>query len=140
MKTDTPAGQTDAQRGAASLSVAEGSAFLRQDADQWEEISAILGEESGEAHARQAHRIAQLRAAADEIDWLRAQLETMARYKRRMEWLHDCSTGCTDPAGFEWGIYRVKWENGKAVQVWHTNSDFSDLDAEMAREASLPNK
>lgn len=55
-------------------------------------------------------------------------------YKARMDWLHDCSSGCTDPDGYEWGIYRVKWENGKAVEVWQTNSDFSDLDAEMARE------
>lgn len=57
-------------------------------------------------------------------------------YKKRMEWLHDCSTGDVDPEGFEWGIYRVKWENGQPVQVWQTNSDFSDLDAEMQRELS----
>ena len=41
--------------------------------------------------------------------------------------------------GLRWGIYRVKWENGQTVAVWQTNSDFSDLDAEMAREASLQN-
>jgi hypothetical protein len=52
----------------------------------------------------------------------------------RLHWLHDCSTGTTDPEGCEWGIYRVKWVNGKAVEVWATNSDFSDLDAEMERE------
>lgn len=70
---------------------------------------------------------------------LRAEIKTLERYKKRMEWLHDCSTGCKDAEGFEWGIYRVKWENGQAVAVWQTNSDFSDLDAQMAREASSPN-
>jgi hypothetical protein len=53
---------------------------------------------------------------------------------KRLEWLHDCSTGTTDPEGYEWGIYRVKWVNGRAVDVQQTLSDFSDLDAEMERE------
>lgn len=53
---------------------------------------------------------------------------------KRLTWLHDYSTGVNDPEGYEWGIYRVKWENGRAVSVMQTNSDFSDLDAEMARE------
>jgi len=56
------------------------------------------------------------------------------RLQSRLRWLHDCSTGQTDPEGYEWGIYRVKWENGKAVSVMQTLSDLSDLDAEMARE------
>lgn len=60
----------------------------------------------------------------------------LERFEKRMHWLHDCSTGNTDPEGFEWGIYRVKWVNGQAAEVWQTNSDFSDLDREMHRESS----
>jgi hypothetical protein len=55
-------------------------------------------------------------------------------YLRRLLWLHDCSTGTTDAEGYEWGIYRVKWNGGQAVEVWQTNSDFSDLDAAMERD------
>ncbi len=76
-----------------------------------------------------------------------AMLERQNKYLRkelhkneaRLKWLHDCSTGQTDPEGYEWGIYRVKWENGQAVSVMQTNSDLSDLDAEMARELNTPN-
>ena len=70
---------------------------------------------------------------------LNAEIERLQKFEARMKWLHDCSTGCKDAEGFEWGIYRVKWENGQAVQVWQTNSDFSDLDAEMARDAASAN-
>ena len=70
---------------------------------------------------------------------LEAQLAQMAKERdlavNRLKWLHDCSQGTIDAEGCEWGIYRVKWQNGKAVEVWQTNSDFSDLDAEMARQA-----
>ncbi len=57
-------------------------------------------------------------------------------YLRRLLWLHDCSTGkgATDSDGYEWGIFRVKWVNGQAVEVWQTNSDFSDLDAAIERD------
>lgn len=68
-------------------------------------------------------------------EWL-ADRHELEKCKARIHWLHDCSSGVTDPEGFEWGIYRVKWENGKAIEVWQTNSDCSDLDAEMARERS----
>lgn len=76
-----------------------------------------------------------------------AMLERQNKYLRkelhkneaRLKWLHDCSAGQTDPEGYEWGIYRVKWENGQAVSVMQTNSDLSDLDAEMARELNTPN-
>jgi len=69
------------------------------------------------------------------VKWLEDLNKELRKYRERMEWLHDCSTGCKDLDGFEWGIYRVKWnEHGQAEQVWQTNSDFSDLDAEMARE------
>lgn len=76
-----------------------------------------------------------------------AMLERQNKYLRkelhkneaRLKWLHDCSTGQTDSEGYEWGIYRVKWERGQAVSVMQTNSDLSDLDAEMARELNTPN-
>ncbi len=45
---------------------------------------------------------------------------------QRLAWLH--SVGSYDVDGYEWGIYRVKWENGQAAEVWQTNADFSDLD------------
>lgn len=62
-----------------------------------------------------------------------------AKDKARLHWLHDCSTGQADLEGYEWGIYRVKWQGGQLMSVLQTNSDFSDLDAEMARELNLPN-
>lgn len=71
---------------------------------------------------------------------LLADWPELLKYKARMVWLHDCSSGSTDPDGCEWGIYRVKWKDGKAIEVWQTNSDFSDLDAEMAREKSANEK
>lgn len=47
--------------------------------------------------------------------------------ERRLSWLHSPTSNNVD--GYEWGIYRVKWENGRAAQVLQTNGDFSDLDA-----------
>lgn len=49
--------------------------------------------------------------------------------RRRLEWLHSPASHRVD--GYEWGVFRVKWEGGKAVEVWQTNADFSDLDAAM---------
>lgn len=63
-----------------------------------------------------------------------SEVAMLLKFKARLEWLHDCAGGQTDAEGFEWGIYRVKWKNGRAIEVWQTNSDFSDLDAEMERE------
>jgi hypothetical protein len=51
------------------------------------------------------------------------------RNQCRLSWLH--SEASNDVYGYEWGIYRVKWANGSAVEVWQTKSDFSDLDAAM---------
>ena len=58
---------------------------------------------------------------------------------KRLHWLHDCSAGTTDSEGYEWGIYRVKWVDGRAVDVKATLADFSDLDAEMERELHTAN-
>lgn len=47
--------------------------------------------------------------------------------RERLAWLHSPASNNVD--GYEWGIFRVKWEGGKAIEVCHTYSDFSDLDA-----------
>lgn len=47
--------------------------------------------------------------------------------ERRLHWLHSPASNNVD--GYEWGIFRVKWQDGRAVEVWQTNGDFSDLDA-----------
>jgi hypothetical protein len=49
----------------------------------------------------------------------------------RLKWLH--TGGEKDAEGYEWGVYRVKWENGVPVSVLHTLSDYSDLDAEIRK-------
>lgn len=70
--------------------------------------------------------------SGDDIAALRRAHERIAVLENRFRWLHMGSS--TDPDGYEWGIYRVKWENGVAVSVMNTLSDISDLDAEIARE------
>lgn len=53
----------------------------------------------------------------------------------RLAWLH--SSGSHNVGGYEWGIYRVKWVNGRAAEVWQTDADFSDLDAAMGTHPAL---
>lgn len=55
--------------------------------------------------------------------------------RRRMEWLH--SRDAVNVDGYEWGVFRVKWENGRAVEVLQTLADGSDLDAAMQRTAGV---
>lgn len=81
----------------------------------------------------------QYKDIAVQLAW-EAWLEASQKNEARLHWLHDCSTGQTDPEGYEWGIWRVKMENGKAVSVRATLSDMSDLDAEMERELNTPNE
>lgn len=53
----------------------------------------------------------------------------------RLRWLH--TGGGRDANGYEWGVFRVKWdERGQPIEVWQTNSDLSDLDAEILRESA----
>jgi hypothetical protein len=60
-------------------------------------------------------------------------------YKKRLEWLH--TGGEKDADGFEWGVFRVKWDkHGQVESAWHTNSDFSDLDKEMRKYRNTPKK
>jgi hypothetical protein len=61
------------------------------------------------------------------MDWVGALPASKA--EQRLAWLHSSESNNVD--GYDWGVYRVKWEHGKPVEVWHTNSDFSDLDAAM---------
>lgn len=75
-------------------------------------------------------------SCANQLSAARAQIAALTKYKQRLEWLHDCSAGNLDSEDCEWGIYRVKWSSGKPIEVWQTNSDFSDLDAEMQKDAA----
>jgi hypothetical protein len=83
-----------------------------------------------EANRRDFESSAELAALAKECEELRKDSE-------RLHWLHDCSTGVTDLEGYEWGIYRVKWNcAGQVESIYATDSNFNDLDKEMAREAA----
>ena len=49
---------------------------------------------------------------------------------KRLAWLH--SGFEMDEEGFQWGVYRVKWDDaGKPLSVLQTLSDYSDLDKAM---------
>lgn len=63
----------------------------------------------------------------------RAGLADAAAMDKRLSWLH--SPAALNVDGYEWGIFRVKWENGKAVEVHQTRADFADVDAAMRTEA-----
>lgn len=63
----------------------------------------------------------------------RSELQDLMRFRERLEWLHSGS-GIADPEGYEWGVARVKFnQHGQVTDALWTNSDHSDLDAEMAR-------
>lgn len=69
----------------------------------------------------------------------RALAELRARAEKaeaRLKWLH--TGGGRDAEGYEWGVFRVKWTaQGQPESVCQTLSDYSDLDAEIAREAAV---
>jgi len=76
--------------------------------------------------------------AHDELTALRTALKRAEKYKERLDWLHTCTSNDKDPEGYEWGVARLKFnEHGQLVSALWTNSDHSDLDAEMARCAAL---
>lgn len=50
----------------------------------------------------------------------------------RMKWLH--SAEAIDKEGYEWGVFRVRYEHGNLKECWRTNSDSSDVDAVMRGE------
>lgn len=62
------------------------------------------------------------------------QAKVLYLFKQRLEWLH--APGDVDAEGYEWGVFRVKWEYGRPVDVQQTLQDFSDLDAEMKKGQS----
>jgi hypothetical protein len=75
-------------------------------------------------HAENGYEIESLHTtAASEV----AQDAARPTDAERLAWLHSAASNNVD--GYEWGIYRVRWEHGRAVEVWQTYSDFSDLDA-----------
>lgn len=53
----------------------------------------------------------------------------------RLHWLHN-NADYLDAEGYEWGIYRVRWNRltGVVESVQQTLSDFSDLDAALAEK------
>lgn len=57
----------------------------------------------------------------------RAGIVEAEAVRRRLQFLH--SAAAVDADGYEWGIFRVKWENGRAVDVQRTRADHADLDA-----------
>lgn len=70
------------------------------------------------------------------IAQLRTQLASADKDRGRLKWLHTGSE--KDKDGCEWGVFRVKWNaQGQPIEVWHTLSDYSDLDAAMQPSASL---
>lgn len=75
---------------------------------------------------------------ADRLEELEREMEELRKFKKRLEWLHTYTGNDRDADGCEWGVYRVKWNaQGQPVEVWQTNSDFSDLDAEMRRSSNI---
>lgn len=59
----------------------------------------------------------------------RAGIVEAEAMRKRMQFLHSSSS--VDRDGYEWGIFRVKWENGRAVEVQRVRADHADLDAAM---------
>lgn len=60
----------------------------------------------------------------------RAGIAEAEAMRKRMDFLHSSSS--VDRDGYEWGIFRVKWENGRAVDVQRVRADHADLDAAVA--------
>lgn len=57
----------------------------------------------------------------------RAGIAEAEAMRKRMDFLHRADS--VDKDGYEWGVFRVKWENGRAVDVQRVRADHSDLDA-----------
>lgn len=77
-----------------------------------------------------------LSASTPAPDFVMAKANTLADaihdlrlYETRWLFLH---TNNVDSEGYEWGIYRVKWVDGRAVSVLQTLSNFVDLDEAIA--------
>ena len=47
----------------------------------------------------------------------------------RLKFLHTVGNGNPDQEGYEWGVFKIKWdEHGRLKECWQTASDSSDLD------------
>jgi hypothetical protein len=64
--------------------------------------------------------------AADADRMCKALAAVIDKDDARWKFLH---TPHKDTEGFEWCVMRVKWENGRISEAWHTNQDLKDLDA-----------
>ena len=83
--------------------------------------------------ALHAEMLADMKAANGMIQAMAAVID---KDDARWKFLH---TTHQDAKGFEWCVMRVKRENGRISEAWHTNSNLADMDAEIARQAELSN-
>jgi hypothetical protein len=83
--------------------------------------------------ALHAEMLADMKGAEGMIQAMKAVID---KDDARWKFLH---TTHQDAQGFEWCVMRVKWENGRISEAWHTNSNLADMDAEIARQAELSN-
>ena len=77
--------------------------------------------------------------SAARIEELEAEVKRLRKYEQRLNWLHQ-GGGETDrdAEGYEWGVARIKFDaHGQVTGALWTNSDHSDLDAEMERAKPL---
>lgn len=86
------------------------------------------GEYRTRLEALHAEMLSEIKAAEGMIQAMAAVID---KNDARWKFLH---TTNKDAQGFEWAVMRVKWENGRISEAWHTNSDLSDMDAEIARQ------
>lgn len=57
---------------------------------------------------------------------------------QRLKFLHTLGPSNPDKEGYEWGVFKVKWdEHGTMVECWQTACDSSDLDAAMRGETYI---
>ena len=92
---------------------------------------------SGEPESVNAELLGAIEKDRDAADSMAKDLANLCvEHERRFEFLHSTNM---DASGYEWGIYRVKWDSGRAADVLQTLSDLSDLDAAIARaESAMP--
>ena len=101
-------------------------ANLRHHAERSEAIAKRLFEVERERDAL-AQKLREAEIDRDNADsFSKGIAYVCGEHERRFSFLHRTNL---DKAGYEWGVYRVKWVDGRAVDVLQTNSDLSDLDA-----------
>lgn len=113
--------------------IAEKDAFSDAQRIQIEYWQRRCGEEKQRAERAEAE-LAEAKKWSDAKtklgDDLLCEVRELRAYRERMEWLHRGND--KDAEGFEWGVFRVKWDaQGQPVSVLHTLTDLTDLDAAM---------